>query len=1131
MAFELAKMYGAASTPDSAIASLGRSASMGQQGAVVVAQRRRKRLLEQALASGAIKPQQVGPADLSILGIGKTPDVMKRDSGGGGLFGKVGGFLGNLGSDIFTATKYAGPGLFQLGKGAVQDVIAKPQSLISGLGAPITAGLLRGGEGETYKRTVKPTIAGYREYYGHDLPQHFYEHPLQLLLDAATVISGGSSAAARGGGALVRATEPGSTLSRVGQAGVNLTSREGRPPLMHPVEGAEGEHFPGMPREYTPRPISKLAQRALDTMGRVGGEGNIIGKMQRGSDMRRQIRMDEAMSQAGMWDETSQALDEVKAMANLDDSEAFALTLSQQGINTPQKLDAFQEMVRQNSLQDPKKLREIHNQYDIPESYVEQAGHLPPDVVQKVLQPTPAMVVAHEAWKRDVAKGQEELGYTPEMTESHIRRQQAQIQEHMVGDEVPAPPDYPIEPTYVPMEPAAGFQLHRPGVLAKVIPDSLHERFGVTSEERYRRGPTDRPTNIRGITAENLLVPKGSSFEHESTGATFATGAFRRDARLYLDHVSSRTRTQVDKAFKQEQITKSAARNEDGSLMYVSGGSKGQADADAIFGKGKTKVLPPDYPIAWFHNEIDHLKRVNDAIDSWLKEHPNADEANLFKDSDLEAFLNKITDEDAKAFVATHWGAMKRKQIVLPIEDFEYRLRLAKVNEPFNTQTAQFLTRMMHRWRTAVLTLMPRWGVNTAIGSFVLNGLRGVNLQDYVIAERLQKAGMLPPGVSLGHQAIQEVMDAAAPGFGQRNMALYMNDLGIRVPTRAMLQGVQNIENFFRRAQFVHNLKREQRLERDASGRIVEVDDGTDEALGGIAQTLREHYSTIPGKVREALDNPRVMQRALDETNKMAYNYSILGPFERRVVRQFVPFWGWYKFITMAAYRMPLEFPGRANLLNWVGSIAQEDEAKLGPMPEWVKGSIPVNLLGGKLKYMSTMGANPFSQIANPLKPGASVQGMLQLGQLNPLIQAGLSAYGFDTLTGDRVRISPQEGVGQDFLGRLYKGDRQISPAGAGGVRRFFMGLLRSLPEYRIGEQAAVGTQYPEGVPFVPGLQRPMGSERIGLLAGAASTTGLYPKNYDLTTYQQLLRKSLQYSQKRNLSERRRLSRKLRNPR
>jgi hypothetical protein len=429
---------------------------------------------------------------------------------------------------------------------------------------------------------------------------------------------------------------------------------------------------------------------------------------------------------------------------------------------------------------------------------------------------------------------------------------------------------------------------------------------------------------------------------------------------------------------------------------------------------------------------------------------------------------------------------------------------------------------------------MPRWALNTGIGSMVMNTIRGVNVNDYLIAQKLHKAGFLPEnlgrgtnlpsGVSLGHQEQQAMLEAAGAA-GQRNIALYVNDLGIRVPTKTLLQGVQNIENYFRRAAFIHNLRREQRLGRDTQGRIVDLgDDGADAALGGIAEGLKAHYDEVLGRmggnISEALTNPQYIRRALDETDKLMYNYSILGPTERRVVRQFIPFWGWYKFISTAAYRTPFEFPGRVNLIRSLSNIAAEQEAEFGPLPKWIKGTIPYKFINGKLQYFSTMGANPFSQIFNPIGPEGVLGGSVGLGQGSPLIQAGLSAYGIDPLSGDRVRISPESGVTQDFLGRLVnaQGD-QVSAAQVSPVQRFLMGLARSAPEYRIGERFAFGPQYPESIPFIPGQKRQMGPRDAGPGAGLASilfeSTGLAPKRpYDLARFQMLHAKAGLYNQR-----------------
>lgn len=1120
----LSKYYAAAATSPSAARRQGSTYSLANAGASAQAAEKRKRRLEEAVASGRVKASQLGPVDAGILGV-PLPNP-KSGGGGGGIFGKIGGFIGNLGSDVYQAGKYLPASIYNTGKAVVHDAMDP----MNQMGAP--------GHSELKSEIIDPTLQNYSDTYGHG-PGHFlksfYEHPLGPVLDAATVLSLGGSGAARLGGIATRSSEPGSVLSRVGERAVGITSREGRAPFVHPDSGIE------TPREYTPRPVAKAGQVTLDALMKTGTEENRLGQFMRSMDDRKTARFNDAMVRALQHDVADASMRDVLPITKLTPDESIALTLAQKGINTPERIQAFQTMVHDTSLNDPAELNALVQRTGVSEAYIRHVGSVEPRVRQLILQPSDRMIEAHQAWKSYVTKQQEEMGLTPEITQGHLNTEKERLAPHVQGENIDPHPDYPIEHTYVPSEAAKGFELHTPGRIASTLNPEL--------EPAFRRGPLDTANwvNKGQRYDQTLFVPKKPSHEFASTGETFATGTLRTDARLYLDHVSRRARENAEELWKRSEFERIAARDEDGEVAKFAN----QAEIDSHFGAGKMTFVNDTMPQAYFQKEYDAAQKFQSVIENYLQDSPQGGTLNPLNDPALNDLLTQITDADAKAFIASMWGTMKRKGGAVPNDQFEYRMRMAKASDPPTNPVAKFLSKWMYRWRTAVLTLMPRWALNTALGSMTMNMIRGVNLRDYWIAQRLHKAGFLPEdlstsdrvkalptGVNLGHQAQQELMEAVTPGHGQGRVANFAADLGIRVPTQQLANGVQNIENFFRRAQFIHNLRRERRLQKDHEGRDIDVgDDGSDVALGGLSDGLEQFYRDVldradrPGKIAEALMDPLTVERAVKETDKMSYNYAVLGPAERRIVRQFIPFWGWYKFISMAAYRMSIELPGRMNLIRNLSAIAAEDEKKYGPMPEWVKGSIPLGIdkKSGKFKYLSTMGMNPLGNIFNPAGPSGVLQGAIQLGQFNPAIQAGMMGFGIDPLSGDQVSISPESGVGTDFFGRMWKDGKQVNPATSGtALQRIGMGLLRSFPEYRIGERANWGPQYPESIPFIPGFRRQMAPNQ-GATYGdiLMQITGVAPKETGLAGFQSTSKKGAAYAERQRKTAVARLRRKI----
>jgi hypothetical protein len=288
----------------------------------------------------------------------------------------------------------------------------------------------------------------------------------------------------------------------------------------------------------------------------------------------------------------------------------------------------------------------------------------------------------------------------------------------------------------------------------------------------------------------------------------------------------------------------------------------------------------------------------------------------------------------------------------------------------------------------------------------------------------------------------------------------------------------------------------------------------------------------------EILNNPELVQSAIDDLNRFSYNFASLGPYERRYVRMAIPFWGWYKFISKFAYRLPAEYPGRTNVIANIGMLGNITQEEYGQFPEWLRGFIGLDQSGkGELTYLSTMGLNPLAQFFNPFSPQGVVQGAVNVGQASPPIQALLATMGVDTLRGGVVPISPQEGVAPDFFGSWINTQegKETSPMVEGAARRGFMGLLRAAPQFRMAEERLAGGRpvYPESIPFVSPRPMPIreGTRRdTSILAALGQSFGVYPKHFDLRAYQRLLPERVKYARARNKTQMQKLRRSLRNP-
>lgn len=167
-----------------------------------------------------------------LYGGGTSPGRPREKSEPSG----VGGFLGNLGSDVTDAVMGLGPGLVK----AVKDPVETAKAI-----------------GGVYKQTYGPLFSGdYGKFFG-----EVYKHPLGPLLDLATVVTLGGGAAGRVGGTL-------------GKAGT-LT-------LESPAAKAGIEGALTITRSTARNPVIRGRQVALDRfMKMFPAETPVIGEFQR----------------------------------------------------------------------------------------------------------------------------------------------------------------------------------------------------------------------------------------------------------------------------------------------------------------------------------------------------------------------------------------------------------------------------------------------------------------------------------------------------------------------------------------------------------------------------------------------------------------------------------------------------------------------------------------------------------------------------------------------------------------------------------------------------------------------------------------------------------------------------------
>lgn len=1072
-------------------------------------------MLGQALKSGALKLENLGAGDLNLLGV-SGPDKRQISSIKAKTSGpSVPGFLGNLLGErgLAGATLHFVPGLFEAGKSIVQDVTGsgsgKLGAAIGAFGGPVGAAVggelgasLEKGAGKTKfaEKIAKPIGQQYAWQYGplfkgnlHEAGKRFYEAPLGPILDVATLASLGAGGAGRVGSALERGSMHlplggKMTVPRMPNLGAALrapTRTTGRPGLElnaidtenlgqmrgranAEVQGNLAEITPAQPvierPPYSRSPLRKGIQILTDKLvesklGEAKPFGVDTSMKERMATHYQHRTLQQALGKAELQGEYAagvqlQALSDM--LGKLSPAEKDAYWLLGNGIVNRRMLQHYIENDIKPSLAGTPEYGASYKEHGAPRAYVQRYEEMLNDhgLLRELDSPSQDVLNALQETARISNEQAARLEVSPE---EHLKRQYAPAQ-HILGMEDPLDVQahyrhmgYP-EPVYLPHREARGFT-YEP------------RRFGISGEPILK-------AESKYKQAQELMADEESRrfrdprqlYLEMSDLQLFRSGAARADSMGIVNAFARMEEDLVENGFGTRIIEPRTLKDTNGESIIV----HNQREADMVSGKNKGEWIyfPVGDATKWFKGEINLLRQV-------AKKLEELDGKGIrVTDEEWDTQLNKLIEDQAKEFTFEYVGASRADGVILPRSFMERMRAHTKAYEGFGGKVGQIWINSLNIWRTATLAWMPRWWINTAGGSAVLALLHGTwDPRLYAGAIRLMGTKRVPGEIALSTYAIEH----HGPGI---------HSLDFAGPTRGIYKNVQRLENVFRTSAFLRALDRDTRKAMRESAESID-------ALAGMSPKQRftrfwddEYLNNLLGLGDKEAMSLEAIDHAVSETDRFFYNFLQLGPNERRFVRQIIPFYGWYKFVTKFIWRLPVDYPGRANIIARLGYVGQQAEEEMGPMPDWMKGSIFFNKDPHNLKFMTTYGLNPFSQFANPYGPQGA-QSLVNFGQFAPAIQAMFAGMGVGPF-GETTAISPQEGITTDFLGRQIRaGSGEEVRAGQGPWFKRVLGAgIRSLPQMREMEQSGINVDLPGPLPRLWGTGgRPTYPESLPLIA------------------------------------------------
>jgi hypothetical protein len=349
---------------------------------------------------------------------------------------------------------------------------------------------------------------------------------------------------------------------------------------------------------------------------------------------------------------------------------------------------------------------------------------------------------------------------------------------------------------------------------------------------------------------------------------------------------------------------------------------------------------------------------------------------------------------------------------------------------------ARFLTRTTAMLRGS-LFFEPRHISHVLLGGAFAMMLRGgpEEVMSATRAWRMVKSGEVPPEIPMGlNEITTDQLWNLAAGEKAGNILRRLSESKAGQGVKAGFDAVSHVE------EFVANVER-------VMGYLGE------EKRGLRAGHTAEHASEL----------------ALEHVHKTFVDWDGLTPLERTVIRQYIPFYSFSKYVVRYLLTYPIDHPVRAAVLAHLAENEQKDW-NTGLPQSWQN----LLMLGppdknGNIAVSDVKSINPFRDAGNMF----SVAGFLM--GLHPAIKTGLQALGVNTMS-----MSPEMYPQMDFdpvTNRLvtqrpamgFQIAEQYVPPLAGIDH--FLGLTADIRRLKAsGDQSAYRRQLFSslGIPFVP---------------------------------------------------------------
>ena len=452
--------------------------------------------------------------------------------------------------------------------------------------------------------------------------------------------------------------------------------------------------------------------------------------------------------------------------------------------------------------------------------------------------------------------------------------------------------------------------------------------------------------------------------------------------------------------------------------------------------KAGYKVFAPDGYIRFYQGTIDLVKEFGNK----LKQTKQLDKVEDIWDN----FKNVI---DSSLLEKKYIGVTSKVKLYqVPNASAKILQGYAKAVNPY---LKLFIDKPVDAFRFLALALTPRWLVNNMVGNTIFSIIAGDPLSPagYLLARKAQELGLVPDEVFSGFYRTEQLMTGKLGRAAETRLGRILSGVGEKIVEAPIIKQIKQFGDLSYKINAVTD---------DWYRSAHYVNKATKLAKQKILKESGEKLNNTIKLLEYAKQDPEIVAKAIKSVDDFFYSASKLSPFERRVVRRFLPFYSWYKFIALYSAKLPFEHPGRFNIIR---NLAQGFYQLTGQdqLPTYLKGSVPIGETEtGDIYYLRTSGMNPFGLLEDLVTIGPA---QTALYSLTPPVKTTIERLtARESFTG---KTYTAKDIIENYGGRLYKFNQET-----GNIEEIeekvkpvlLEHLLRNyIPQYQMMEQAIIG--------------------------------------------------------------------------